>query len=189
MKWAAPVFRILVWLAYPLTIYYGLQFAAPRYVALVLIAALLLRRRHAAAQFLTDITRFDLAVLGSLLLLAGMTALTDSELLLRFYPAAVNFGMLLLFGMTLNHPPSMIERFARLSSPDLPSAAVAYTRRVTWLWCCFFVTNGSAAVVTAIYASRDTWALYNGFIAYLLMGALFAGEWLVRRFVLARDGI
>jgi uncharacterized membrane protein len=30
-------------------------------------------------------------------------------------------------------------------------------------------------------ASRAAWALYNGLLSYLAMGALFAGEWLYRR--------
>jgi uncharacterized membrane protein len=50
----------------------------------------------------------------------------------------------------------------------------------------FLGINGALAVYTAFYASREIWALYNGFVAYLLMGALFAGEWLVRRHVIAR---
>jgi uncharacterized membrane protein len=89
--------------------------------------------------------------------------------------------MLLLFGLSLKFPPSMIERFARLREPNLPLAGVHYTRRVTQVWCAFFVANGTVAVWTALYASRDVWAIYNGLIAYLLMGALFAGEWLLRR--------
>jgi len=43
-----------------------------------------------------------------------------------------------------------------------------------------------AALWTALYASHATWALYNGLVAYLLMGALFAGEWWVRQRVRAR---
>jgi uncharacterized membrane protein len=43
-------------------------------------------------------------VLTGLLLLAGSTAVTNSELLLRLYPAAVNLGMLLLFGGSLRLP-------------------------------------------------------------------------------------
>jgi uncharacterized membrane protein len=58
--------------------------------------------------------------------------------------------------------------------------AIAYTRKVTVVWCGFFVVTGTLALATALWSSDKTWALYNGLIAYLLMGALFAGEWLVR---------
>jgi uncharacterized membrane protein len=33
----------------------------------------------------------------------------------------------------------------------------------------------------------EVWTIYNGFIAYLLMGALFGGEFLVRRVVRRKD--
>jgi len=58
--------------------------------------------------------------------------------------------------------PSMIERLARLREPRLPQAAIAYTRRVTQVWCVFFAINGAIALVTAIWASDQVWALYNG---------------------------
>ena len=173
----------LSYLLYPIVIFFGLRVAEPRYVALVLAVILLLRRKRQAASLLASLSRLDLAVLAGLLLLAVTSAVTNSELMLRLYPAAVNMGMLLLFGGSLLFPPSMIERIARLGKADLPAAAIHYTRRVTQIWCAFFVGNGAFAVYTALYASRDDWALYNGCIAYLLMGALFGGEWLFRRFL------
>ena len=124
---------------------------------------------------------------AALTLALGAGWLNDA-LPIKLYPVAVNALMLALFGLSLRHPPSMIERFARLQEPDLPTHAIAYTRRVTQVWCGFFVINGTLALLTALYASTDVWALYNGLIAYLLMGALFAGEWLVRQRVRARHG-
>lgn len=178
--------QLLLWLIYPLAIYFGLQVLEPRVLVLVLTAALLVRRRGAARRLLSGLGRLDLAVLTALVAFAGLTAATNSETLLRLHPAAMNLGMLLLFGVSLHVPPSMVERFARLHEPDLPAEGVAYTRRVTQAWCAFFVANGVLATWTALYASRDVWALYNGLIAYLLMGAFFSIEWLVRRRVLAR---
>jgi len=177
---------VLSWLLYPVVIFFGLRATEPRYVALVLAVVLLLRRSRQAARLLASLSGVDIFVLGGLLLLAGATAVTNSELLLRLYPAAVNLGMLTLFGGSLLFPPSMIERFARLDDPNLPAAAIGYTRRVTQLWCAFFIGNGAVAVHTALHASRDAWALYNGVIAYLLMSGLFGGEWLYRKFFLKR---
>ncbi|MEI7431247.1 MAG: hypothetical protein WCL27_12395 [Betaproteobacteria bacterium] len=179
----------LLWLVYPLAIFFGLRIMEPRYVAILLASALLLRRFRDAGRLLAGLTRIDLAVVLGLLMLAAVTALTNSETLLRFYPAAMSLGMLLLFGLSLIYPPSMVERFARIAEPDLPPQGVQYTRRVTQVWCVFFVANGTTAALTAVYASRETWALYNGLIAYLLMGALFAGEWIVRRFFIARTSL
>lgn len=178
--------RVLQWAVYPVVIYFGLQVLEPRYVAILLALLLLLRRRHDASRFLAGISRIEIAVIAFLLALVAVTTVTNSETLLRLYPAAVSFGTLLVFAASLLNPPSLIERFARLRQPELPPEGVAYTRRVTQVWCAFLAANGALAVYTALYSSRETWALYNGLIAYLLMGVLFAGEWLVRRRFVAR---
>jgi uncharacterized membrane protein len=92
----------------------------------------------------------------------------------------VNAAMLSVFTYSLFVPPSMVEQFARRREPDLPPQSVTYTRRVTQVWCVFFALNGGIALVTALWASTATWSLYNGFVAYLLMGLLFAGEYGIR---------
>ena len=51
----------------------------------------------------------------------------------------------------------------------------------------YVVAGNNGALYTALYADMKIWALYNGLIAYLLMGALFAGEYLVRLRVKARE--
>jgi uncharacterized membrane protein len=179
--------KALSWLACPLLILFGLRLAEPRHVALALAFCLLLGRGREAARLLTGFSRVERLALTALLLLAGTAALANSESLLRLYPVAMNFGMLTLFSLSLRFPPPMIERFARLGGQDLGADAISYTRRLTQLWCVFFVANGSAALYTALGASRDTWALYNGLIAYLLMGALFFGERALRRFFVAEE--
>lgn len=170
----------LLTLAYPLLVYFSLTRFQPRYLLLLLLAIALARlgvgRRDVLAW----------ATAGCALTLALVAGALNDALPLKLYPVAVNALMLLLFGLSLKHPPSMIERLARLQEPQLPAHAIAYTRRVTQVWCGFFVFNGALALWTALAASDRIWALYNGLIAYLLMGLLFAGEWLVRRQVRAR---
>jgi uncharacterized membrane protein len=175
--------QTLGWLAYPLLIYFGLQVLQPRYVALLLAAAMLLRRRQQMQRLMAGLTRLDRTILVCLLGLAGLTAIVNSELLLRLYPAAVAAGVFLLFATSLHTPPSMIERFARLQQPDLPPEGVRYTRKVTQVWCVFLILNSLTALYTALYSSREVWSLYNGLIVYVLMGLLFAGEWLIRKYI------
>ena len=173
--------RVLTWLAYPLAIFFGLQLFEPRYVALIIAGILLLRRWSDADRFLGGLTRIDQTIIATLLGFSVLTFATNSEFLLRLYPAATNLSMLLLFGLSLKFTPSMVERFARLAEPGLPPAGVLYTRRVTQVWCSFFVANGGLALYTAINSSREVWALYNGLISYILMGILFACELFFRR--------
>lgn len=104
----------------------------------------------------------------------------------KLYPCAVSAALLLVFGASLLRPPTVIERIARFQDPALPAEGVAYTRAVTVAWCAFFICNGSVAAFTAFHASDRVWALYNGVIAYGLMGAMFGGEMLIRRHAMAR---
>jgi uncharacterized membrane protein len=169
---------------YPLLIFTGLQFMDPRSVGLVVLAGLALRYRAQAVRLVTRFSTVQFVALAIAPLLGVAVLLTNSETLLRLYPAAISASMLMLFGVTLLYPPTMVERFARMQEGELSPKGVQYTRRVTESWCAFFAINGAIAVYTAAFASREAWALYNGFLAYLVMGTLFAGERLVRRRVL-----
>ena len=120
---------------------------------------------------------------GILLLAAALglaAVLTRNELPVLFYPVLVNAAFLSIFALSLKSSQSIIERLARLREPDLPPQAVAYTRKVTLAWCIFFVINGLIALWTT-QQDRMIWTAYNGAISYLLMGLMFAGEWLLRQ--------
>ena len=119
--------------------------------------------------------------------LTGVTFIVliwGEQLGLKFYPVMMNLGFLVLFASSLFSPVSFVERLARIREPDLPPQAVIYTRKVTWVWSGFFLVNGTIAAFTALWATDAVWMLYNGMIAYLLMGTLAAGEWLFRQRVL-----
>ena len=87
---------------------------------------------------------------------------------------------LFVFGRTLLHPPTLVERFALLQKPELTPVEIAYCRKVTQLWCFFFVVNGLIAAVLASAGSLKVWTLYTGFISYLLIGVVMSGEYLYR---------
>jgi acyl-CoA synthetase (AMP-forming)/AMP-acid ligase II len=98
----------------------------------------------------------------------------------------MNLLFLGAFGMTLAQPPSMIYRFATLQDKSIPGSLgekriAAYCRKVTVVWVAFFVCNGSMAALTIVSGSDVLWSVYNGGISYILMGILFAGEFIVRK--------
>lgn len=171
----------LLTLLYPLVIYFGLGRFEPRWLALFLLLM-------AGARALVSRDRLWLAAAAGAAVLVTATMLGNHALPLKLYPVLVNAVMLVVFAVSLRHPPPIIERLARLREPDLPPHAVVYTRQVTKVWCGFFICNGAIALATALFASDAAWALYNGLIAYVLMGLLFAGEWLVRQRVKAAHG-
>lgn len=118
--------------------------------------------------------------------LGGVALLWQNDLSLLFYPVFVNLTLLGVFALSLTQRQSLVERLARLSHPDLPPAGVRYTRRVTQAWCVFFVLNASLAL-WSVGAGKTVWAVYNGGIAYGLIGLMFTGEWFIRRYRIGRD--
>jgi uncharacterized membrane protein len=173
----------LVTIAYPFLVWYSLDHVQPRFVALTLAGLFLLRLSRRQFRQAMGIWPWILPACA-IFLLAG--ALLNQSQWLLAYPVFVNLAFFSVFALSLAYPPPIIERLARLENPDLPAKGVAYTRTVTQIWCVFFVFNGSLSLITIWYGEVWLWSLYNGFIAYVLMGLLMAGEMLVRRKVKAR---
>ena len=180
MKTALKVFLIILLVLYPFMVYAGLTVLEPIWVLCGVILIVSLR----VALNATPSERWLLAgVIAGLVLIS----LTSNALLgIKAYPVLMNLGFLTLFAVSLVRPPTVVERLARLQEPNLPESGVHYTRSVTKVWCGFFVLNASISAWTALYADQATWALYNGLIAYGLMGTLMSVEWLVRRKVKQR---
>lgn len=172
MAWTA--LTVAVTLLYPLAIWFGHGQVEPRWLAALLLLAAATRlpamRLSAAARW---------SVAGALVLVA--CAIWSNLLLpLKLYPVLVSAALLAGFGYSLTTPVSAIERMARLRGDDFPPAAQAYMRKVTQVWCVFFVFNGATAFATALWASEAVWSLYTGVVSYALMAVLFGVEYLVR---------
>lgn len=178
MRWALV---LALTASYPLIVYFSLGHVEPRYLALLLLVLGGLRWLAGGAQAVQ--ARW---VALAALVLAASTALLNLSLPLKLYPVLVNLALLAVFGLSLVRGPSVAERLARLQEPDLDPRGVSYTRRVTQVWCGFFLLNGGLALATALWGSEQVWALYNGLIAYVLIGTLMGAEWLVRRRLRAR---
>ncbi|MNJ31421.1 hypothetical protein [Pseudomonas alkylphenolica] len=172
---------VVAGLLYPFAVYFGMTHFAPWQFALLLgglwLARALSEPRRPGGHWMA------LAAISFCLLLA----LFDSPALLRWYPVLINACLLGLFGLSLKFGPPLVERLARLREPHLPQAAIHYTRQVTQVWCLFFLANGLIACALTLWAPLSWWTLYNGLIAYGLMGLLFAAEWLIRQRVRGRS--
>ncbi len=174
-----------VGIAYPFFVYAGLRATTPAILVVGLLGVLSLRlvldRRGDAQQRFAPV--LWVAAAGALLLVA-LSPLAG----LQSYPVLVSLTFAGLFGHSLWHPPTVIERIARAREPDLPSSAIPYLRNVTLVWLGFFLANAAVSAATAMSGSLELWTLYNGLISYILVGALFAAELVVRQFVRRRHG-
>jgi len=174
---ALPVMLIGVSAAYPAIVFVAdkkvtpLAFAA---VACALLAArAFLGERHWSRELRTPL-------LAAIFLIAGL-ALLDGALAAKAYPVVLSAGLALLFGLSLRQPRSLVERFAELSGDVLSPAGRRYCRRVTLVWTIWLTLNTVVSAVLALAGSLAAWTLWTGAIAYVVTGAIFGGEFLLRR--------
>lgn len=120
--------------------------------------------------------------------LGALCFIVNSSTILKLYPLLINILLLAAFGATLFLPPCMIFRFATLTDKSIKGSLGekrinSYCRKVTVIWCVFFIANGGMAAYTSLFGSDVLWSVYNGGISYILMGILFIGEFIVRKMV------
>ncbi|MGB8600662.1 MAG: hypothetical protein WCD42_00530 [Rhizomicrobium sp.] len=124
-----------------------------------------------------------LPAVGAVAVLVIALYFVNARRAVQAYPIIISLGFAVLFGLTLRFPPTVAERIARLSQPDLPPEGVRYTRRVTWVWFAFLLINAATALALTLWGTLTQWTLWCGLLSYVAMGLLFAGEYIVRRIV------
>ena len=167
---------------YPVAVWMGLTYLSTRTVGILVLALVTpiaaLRLRGADRTTFWSVLRIPLVIMS--LIVLGIV-LDDPRYVLAM-PVLINLTLLITFGATLiGHAMPMIERFARMQDPNLSAAQAAHCRQFTGVWVGFFVVNGSIALLLGLFAPLAWWATYTGLIAYILMGLLFALEYIVRK--------
>lgn len=169
-------------ITYPVLVYFGLQRFEPKILGLTFVFVYLVRLLITSTSAKARIV-ICLAAAGVAVLVWGV----NSERLLVLVPVIINFVFCGVFLHSLFQPPTIPAKFARRSHGELDDELIRYTDGVTYLWIGFFIINGSIAAFTAFFTSRETWTLYNGFIAYILIGLVFLGELGYRNFIYKKD--
>jgi uncharacterized membrane protein len=181
MKVALAVLNGILVAAYPIAVYVGLTRFSARGLGLLLLGLLLpgmlIKLRNARREDLLVVLRLPL----SICVLLGLAALLNDARFVFALPILINAALFVQFASSLRGTP-LVERFARMQNPALNGEQIAYCRTVTKVWCAFFVVNAALSGTLAIAAPLAWWTLYNGLIAYLLMGLLGASEYVVRKF-------
>ncbi|MBQ9245132.1 hypothetical protein IJ182_02565 [bacterium] len=91
----------------------------------------------------------------------------------------MNFFIFSVFFASLFQKETIIQKFAKILDGMLTDKTAEYTRKLTYVWCIFLFCNFVFSVIT-IFLSDKIWILYNGFISYVLIGILFAVEYIIR---------
>lgn len=165
-------------LAYPFLVYFGLQVLPAGFLAIGLFVFLVPRLAFSRKPNGRNSLPYLIAALV-LLILAARSPMVG----LKAYPVILSLTLFAAFGYSLIWPPTIIEQIARIRHPDLPLSVNSYLRKVTIAWLMFFLINAALSAATAMSGSLKLWTLYNGFISYIAMGVIFAGEFLIRQVV------
>jgi uncharacterized membrane protein len=114
------------------------------------------------------------------LFFAGLGWLLDDGVWLMVMPAATQATFGLAFLRSLKGTP-LIENFARMVKPDLSVPEQAHCRSWTKVWGFYLIFLAAFGLVLARWASLEVWTVYVGILSYVLVGVLFAIEYLVRK--------
>jgi uncharacterized membrane protein/acyl-CoA synthetase (AMP-forming)/AMP-acid ligase II len=203
MKTLLRIFLGILFVLYPVLIFFLLVVAKipMRTFSLCVIAFALLfflvmtgKNRSSGSQSGTSVQKKNLpwrqlVSVSFLFIFALICVITNKDIFLKLYPITVSAMLLFVFGSTLFWmKPNMILRFASMADKTIiggpyEKRVTEYCRKVTVIWCVFFILNGCAAAYTTFCCSTEVWSLYNGGISYILMGVLFTGEFIVRKLV------
>lgn len=181
---AIRIFFILVIATYPFIIYFGIQYLPPGFFGLVLVTLLAMRY----GVLLPKERPLLLPLLLLFLIYAVAATIMQSTEMLLYYPALVNFSLLVVFAGSLRRGEPLLLRIVRARGMPISKYGPAYLYTLTAVWAGFFAANGLVSIWTA-RLSIESWTLYNGFVSYFLIAVLVGGELLFRGRYKRRMGV
>lgn len=171
---------LLLACAWPLSLHAAILFAAPPWPARVTAAAMAL---GALIWVAADPRPASAFIAAAIMLLLGAAVLHSPQLLLFAPPVAINAALAAFFGASLRSGREpLINIFARHEQGGhLPPDLERHARLVTWLWTLLLAAMAASALALALFAPLELWSLFANVGIYLLIAALFIGEYLYRR--------
>ncbi|HJM83169.1 MAG TPA: hypothetical protein QF720_06210 [Nitrospinota bacterium] len=104
-------------------------------------------------------------------------------LIVKLLPAFINLVLFVIFSYSIIFPPSVIETIASaMHEKKFNQHQIDYAIKVTKVWSVFFLLDMLAIVYIAFYRTMFDWAVFTGGINYIMLGILFFGEILYRKF-------
>jgi len=119
-----------------------------------------------------------LAPFIGMFIVIGLFHYTDL-IFFKYYPPVVNFAFFAVFFSSLFKEKTIIQKIALAAEPDADENVMQYTKKLTYIWSAFMFLNFLISLLS-VFMSKKIWAIYNGFISYLLVGMFFAIEYVIR---------
>jgi uncharacterized membrane protein len=165
--------------AYPLLVHASLVWAIPQLQVAAILLFLLGVFWHALWRGRLIPTLIYLG-LSALILALGYWKLT--LYLLYVPPIVIPLTLLIVFGRTLlpGREP-LITAIGEAARGPLSAAMRRYTKMLTQLWCCVFLIMMVWSAILPWLQQPGLWSWFTNVINYGFVGALFGGEFLLRK--------
>ena len=165
-------------------IFFGLKHLPPSAFGLVLLVLLAMRY----GILLPAERPILVPVLLIFVSYALTAAVSQSQAMLLYYPAVVNFTLSGVFLNSLRQGDPLLLRIVRARGMQVSVHGPRYLYRLTGIWAVFFIFNGLTSIWTSTL-SIEAWTLYNGFVSYCLVATLFGVEYVYRGYYKRSKGV
>jgi uncharacterized membrane protein len=180
MKTVLGIVSTLFLLASPWVLYWTLSQHRVDVAAITLIAWVIVRTIPVLLSARREQRAAALQLPAIALVFAGLGWVSNNGTWLLILPSATQATFGLAFFRSLRGTP-MIEHFARMMKPELTAAEVAHCRRWTAVWGGYLLALAAIGLALARWAALTVWTVYVGVLSYVLIGVLFAVEYVVRK--------
>jgi uncharacterized membrane protein len=104
-----------------------------------------------------------------------------SKLLLKIYPCLSDLVYVVMIGVSLFAPPSLIHTIATVFDRNLEGRVGKdvlgnYCWYAGLIWCVYFIVDAAIIFVLAVWGTDFMWGLFTSCISYILMGLIIVGE-------------
>ena len=117
----------------------------------------------------------------ALIALVGAAAASGERVFLLLVPCWVQVALARMFWRSVRDGESIFERVAFGIQPYAPDFIRPYCRRSTSVWAAYFLANALVIAALAVFGPLAWWRNFTGWIVWLAMGALAAGDYVVRK--------
>jgi uncharacterized membrane protein len=180
MKTVLYIISTLFMLASPFVLYWTLSHQSVGFAALLLLGWVVVRTIPVLLSAKSEQRRAALQLPAIAAVFASLGWISNNGTWLLVLPAATQATFGLAFLRSLSGVP-LIEHFARMVKPELSVPEQAHCRRWTRIWGYYLIVLAAIGLVLARWATLATWTVYVGIVTYVLVGVLFAVEYIVRK--------
>jgi len=181
MKTALSILSTLFVVASPWVLYFTLSQQRVDIAAFALVAWVGVRAIVIVASAEPEQRRAALQLPAIALVFALLGLVSHERVFLMILPSATQAAFGMTFLRSLAKPVPLVEHFARMVKPELGDGERAHCRQWTKIWGVYLWGLAAIGVVLGIAASLAVWTAYVGVVSYVLVGVLFAVEYIQRK--------